>query len=731
MYHLVDNLQTTAGDALVGYFVKLKDSDGNYATLYSDTNGTPIVNVSGLANAAKADDKGVFDLYVEDGIYDREVFDKDDSSLLVERRPAIPLLGNMYLSDGDDAVARSPVDKLTDVRSIKDFGAKGDVVLDVDGLFESGTDDSEAIAAAILWMTTPVNGIYNRGVHWPNGLYLVTENNWLGENLGVTGLYGGKFDTTFIGEGRSSSVIYFKPTVSGAACYDQTLTPTALLNGFNMERMGIRFDNTANGGNPIHFIKSQAASGAASQSWGLRDCNFKGVTGSKLFQLLSATNINEDRIFAYGCLFDSYASVVYSPTNTEALLHHFHSCQYFNATGDVFEYNKGGALRVEGADVIMEGTPGVDTAILKVTGGANSQSYALSGVRPELRGANTRVLNVTAAAENTIVFNDLVISNVPNGQAWALAVVQHHATIIFQNCILPERTGSGDEGMFKLLDSSGVVTGSISGTTLTVTAVTNGHLSVGLTLSGSGVTGGTTITGLGTGTGGTGTYTVSASQTVASTTITAVSDTDYATTAGSHSFIKFINCDNWQDRGADTDGWVSYDDLTGDVNYRNLMVTYQGCGNLPDSVEYGHPYRQGRSFTPNAPPPLIFRGTKFPFSSAGTPVVSLEDLNVVIPQNNFVTEIVVDRAAMATAGAGYQIEFIDTAERNTPTSGTVFGFTTAFNNNTAVNQRVAINLSFSGTRAERTIWARVKANFTLTDGQTGSAADGAIAAVVR
>jgi len=63
-------------------------------------------------------------------------------------------------------------------------------------------------------------------------------------------------------------------------------------------------------------------------------------------------------------------------------------------------------------------------------------------------------------------------------------------------------------------------TGSISGTTLTVTAVTDGKLWLGQEITGTGVTAGTTITALGTGTGLTGTYTVSASQTVASTTIT-------------------------------------------------------------------------------------------------------------------------------------------------------------------------------------------------------------------
>lgn len=63
-------------------------------------------------------------------------------------------------------------------------------------------------------------------------------------------------------------------------------------------------------------------------------------------------------------------------------------------------------------------------------------------------------------------------------------------------------------------------TGSISGTTLTVSAVSAGKLWVGQEITGTGVTAGTTITALGTGTGLTGTYTVSASQTVASTTIT-------------------------------------------------------------------------------------------------------------------------------------------------------------------------------------------------------------------
>jgi len=63
-------------------------------------------------------------------------------------------------------------------------------------------------------------------------------------------------------------------------------------------------------------------------------------------------------------------------------------------------------------------------------------------------------------------------------------------------------------------------TGSIAGTTLTISAVTAGVLAVGSMIAGSGVTAGTTITALGTGTGGMGTYTVSPSQSASSTNIT-------------------------------------------------------------------------------------------------------------------------------------------------------------------------------------------------------------------
>lgn len=90
--------------------------------------------------------------------------------------------------------------------------------------------------------------------------------------------------------------------------------------------------------------------------------------------------------------------------------------------------------------------------------------------------------------------------------------IEAGAGVITAGMVLGKRTKAADAAS---------VTGSIATTVLTVTAVGSGTLSVGQTISGSGVTTGTKITALGTGLGGTGTYTVDTSQTASSTTVTA------------------------------------------------------------------------------------------------------------------------------------------------------------------------------------------------------------------
>ncbi len=109
-----------------------------------------------------------------------------------------------------------------------------------------------------------------------------------------------------------------------------------------------------------------------------------------------------------------------------------------------------------------------------------------------------------------------------NTQDSGVTLESGYATVA-NNCIIDKYGRLGARKGWDLLTDpiNAIVTGAISGTTLTVSAVTSGTLSIGVVLSGTGVTVGTTITALGTGTGGVGTYTVSASQTVTSRTITA------------------------------------------------------------------------------------------------------------------------------------------------------------------------------------------------------------------
>ena len=88
---------------------------------------------------------------------------------------------------------------------------------------------------------------------------------------------------------------------------------------------------------------------------------------------------------------------------------------------------------------------------------------------------------------------------------------------------------------------AGSFTGGISGTTLTVSAVASGQLFVGQTISGTGITSGTTITAFGTGTGGAGTYTVSvvpSTNPTGSITITGAAGTTALTPAATDNTVK-------------------------------------------------------------------------------------------------------------------------------------------------------------------------------------------------
>ena len=108
---------------------------------------------------------------------------------------------------------------------------------------------------------------------------------------------------------------------------------------------------------------------------------------------------------------------------------------------------------------------------------------------------------------------EYVLSEAPGTLSREEVTVDRSAAALVPGTLMGKMTRAG---------SAASVTASIAGTTMTVTAVGSGALTTGQTLSGSGVTSGTKVVKQLTGTAGsTGTYQVDASQTVASTTITA------------------------------------------------------------------------------------------------------------------------------------------------------------------------------------------------------------------
>lgn len=128
------------------------------------------------------------------------------------------------------------------------------------------------------------------------------------------------------------------------------------------------------------------------------------------------------------------------------------------------------------------------------TGGTGTYTTSLSGtIATTTLTAKSNILNVNGSA--------CVICFFANGDALS---------------------GTGFSGRAINAVQQTTFTGSISGTTLTVTGTPNGTVAIGQTLSGTGVTAGTTIAAKLSGLGGAGTYSVSSSQTVPSTTIQAL-----------------------------------------------------------------------------------------------------------------------------------------------------------------------------------------------------------------
>jgi len=173
--------------------------------------------------------------------------------------------------------------------------------------------------------------------------------------------------------------------------------------------------------------------------------------------------------------------------------------------------------------------------------------------------------------------------------------------------IVQSITGAGgnvnEQGTYQLnifqATQNPVFTGSISGTTLTVTAVTSGNIGIGSVISGTGITAGTTITALGSGTGSTGTYTVSVSQTVASTTITG---TIVATNIQAY-YQKPLQIDSCYVRIATSQSGSPV--LNGGIDYPVAVINLENYNSIGLKTLNG-PWPKALYFNPNAETGNIF-----------------------------------------------------------------------------------------------------------------------------
>lgn len=184
--------------------------------------------------------------------------------------------------------------------------------------------------------------------------------------------------------------------------------------------------------------------------------------------------------------------------------------------GDFFVVNNGATEAQPGMKAYANSSTGVAT--FAATG---SPTTAGSGT------ASSIAAGTASSAASTIAGNVLTTGPSVTGTLVPGAILTGTG-VATGTQIVAQLTGTtGGVGTYTITPTDQTVASTtISATygTLTVGGTVTGAFAVGQTISGSGVTTGTTITALGTGTGGAGTYIVSPSQTASSTTISSISN---------------------------------------------------------------------------------------------------------------------------------------------------------------------------------------------------------------
>jgi hypothetical protein len=332
------------------------------------------------------------------------------------------------------------------------------------------------------------------------------------------------------------------PSSTGASSIPQTNIPFGILamGGYNGKNL------ISQQGGALHPLLTN---GIATENWNYEDISFTGsITGTTLTVTatgtgtitpgteLSGTNIlTATTIVAYGTGTGGTGTYIVSRSHT--------------ATGS--QSITGVVTTAAGARLFYQAQP----TGLRLDSGSRTTYNALLWTAP----STTTVSGVTIpqSAQMRIDFGngslstDQTYTNTAGTQRYR-SIGGGSTSFINQPFTISAVT-AGDTATF---------TADISGTTMTVSAVSSGVLSIGQQVYGTGVSQLTTITALGTGTGGTGTYTVSPSQTVASTTM--VSGPDDYTLRGSNA-LSFIG--SRRSGIAGRRNKVFTDDIIGQLNF--------------------------------------------------------------------------------------------------------------------------------------------------------------------
>jgi hypothetical protein len=150
MFHYVNAITNTKGDALIGYYVKLTNAAGDIVSIYADNNSTPIVAESGVANAAEVDSNGNVSFYVPSGEYNLDIY-ATDGATLVNTIPAIPMVDVGVIATSAptraELSARTPTDG--DTATLTEKGREGLFVFsDVDLEAEVAADVNQGLYVA-------------------------------------------------------------------------------------------------------------------------------------------------------------------------------------------------------------------------------------------------------------------------------------------------------------------------------------------------------------------------------------------------------------------------------------------------------------------------------------------------------------------------------------------------------------------------------------------------------